>query len=88
MTPAEVLALSDERDAQLAARLRAWHDGYRAAVTAAYEAGFLDGRAEVKSAQHAIARAVELTLTRWDGLRADYGKPRPGDFPGRDGDAP
>lgn len=35
---------------------------------------------------HGIATApsyAELEVRRWDGRREDFGKPRPGDFPGR-----
>jgi hypothetical protein len=85
---AALLALSDERDTQLALRLAAWRDGYRAAAAqfAAYEsAGFLRAVASFKAFQQREVTDLRQHLVTWDGLRTRFGNPRPGDFPGRGG---
>ena len=78
-----LLALSDERDLHLKLRLAAWRDGHRAGYADGYDRGYADGAGARKHAQHALVDAVALNLRRWDGLRRDFGKPRPGDRPGR-----
>lgn len=84
MTPAAVLlALSDERDVWMARVLAAGRDGYERGRRDGYDSGYADGVEARKHAQHQFADALALHLRRWDGLRADFGKPRPGDFPGR-----
>ncbi|MGH3220227.1 MAG: hypothetical protein ACRDPY_16245 [Streptosporangiaceae bacterium] len=86
---AGLLDLSDERDLWLRRVLAAWREGYAAAAArldAEYEHGFTDGVLAVKRAQHGIVRDLRQHLRTWDGRRADFGKPRPGDYPGR-GDA-
>jgi hypothetical protein len=89
---AGLLALSDERDVQLALRLAAWRDGYRAGHAAGYDRGFERG-ARLLEAEWPVAVAsvtacgpslAELERLRWgpDG-RGHFGDPRPGDYPGR-----
>lgn len=80
---AALLALSDERDLWLSRVLRSWRDGYRAGHRDGYDAGYVDGIEARKHAQHLFADALAVHLARWDGLQRDFGKPRPGDFPGR-----
>jgi hypothetical protein len=87
---AYILAGSDRADLELAARLEAWRDGWRArgiAQDGAWEAGYAAGILAFKAAQHGIVKALRLELARWDGPRADFGKPRPGDYPGKAGAA-
>jgi hypothetical protein len=79
----EVLALSGERDLWLRRVLDASREGYRRGYSDGYDRGYADGAAARKHAQHALADAVALNLRRWDGLRRDFGKPRPGDYHGR-----
>jgi hypothetical protein len=76
------LRLSDERDLQLRLRLDAWRDGYQAGHQAGYDAGYLDGIAARKHAQHLLVDVIGAHLARWDGLRRDFGKPRPGEYQG------
>lgn len=97
---ADLLALSDERDVQLALRRRAYMEGWKAG----HMAGIGDGRqaeaAERDRAWNAIARPIarggaahaELERRRWtvrgeQRTRETYGDPAPGDFMGRDGTA-
>lgn len=88
------IALSDERDAALAARAAARAEGYRAGLAAAesaYEAGYAACAADVKAAQHAIYRplaaAAEAERGRWRvrgeaRTRATFGAPHPADYRG------
>lgn len=83
---AALLALSDERDRQIALRLQAWRDGYAAAVAhlgEQYEVGWVNGLLARKRIQHAIVEAAKLEMVRWGGLRARFGDPRPGDYEGQ-----
>ena len=75
--------LSAERDLWLDRVYASWRDGYRAGRGDGYDRGYADGAAARKHAQHQLADAVDLNLRRWDGLRRDFGKPRPGDYHGR-----
>lgn len=61
----ELLERSDERDTALALRLDAWRDGYTTAATDAYDAGYADGVASLKRAQHDAVRLTELDRDRW-----------------------
>ncbi len=79
---AEVLALSDERDTWLERVYASWRAGYRAGRGDGYDRGYVDGVEARKRAEHALVDAVTLHLARWDGLRRDFGKPRPGDYTG------
>lgn len=63
-----------------------WREGFtagRASRASDYEAGFNDAILAIKAAQHGVVRDIRQHLVTWDGLRTDFGKPRPGDFPGR-----
>lgn len=81
------IELSDERDLQLSLRLAAWREGYQAGRRDGYDRGYLDGFAVAvtgyKRAQLDAVRDLDLHLRRWDGLRRDFGRPRDGDFQGR-----
>jgi hypothetical protein len=76
------LRLSDERDLHLRLRLDAWRDGYRIGHERGYDCGYLDGIAARKHAQHLLVDLIGRHLARWDGLRRDFGKPRPGEYTG------
>ena len=80
---AYVLADSDRADRELALRLEAWRDGWRAAcqhLGDRYEEGFADGLLYRKQLEHATVAELRGELARWDGRREDFGKPRPGDI--------
>jgi hypothetical protein len=77
-----VLALSDERDAQLRLRLRAWREGRRAGYDAGWRDGFVAAVDGYKAAQQKAVRDLDLYLRRWGGPRGDFARPRPGDYPG------
>jgi len=82
----DFLALSDERDqwsAWLRAAEAAAYERGRASVEGEYERGFTDGVLTVKAAQHGIVTDLRQHLITWNGLREDFGKPRPGDYPGK-----
>lgn len=84
MTPAAAIEAAEM--AELEARYR--DQVAREAADAAYERGRADGyvqaAADMKAVQHGIVRDAELETRRWgpEGREA-FGKPRPGDFPGR-----
>ena len=91
MTPAELLALSDERD--LARRLRHgfWAEGYRAGRERGWREGYEQARAEQEADWHEIASPVarggpshaELERRRYGpGGRKHFADPRPGDYLG------
>jgi hypothetical protein len=77
-----LLALSDERDLQLRLRLDAWRDGYRAGHEAGRRDGFVAAVDGYKAAQQKAVRDLDAYLTRWDGPRGDFARPRPGDYTG------
>jgi hypothetical protein len=94
MTPAEILALSDER--ALARRIRHgyWAEGYRAGRARGWREGYEQARAELEAAWRQLADRIvrrannptfaELELRRWGpGGRERFGDPRRGDYPGR-----
>jgi len=62
--------------------LDADRDGYRRGERTGYDRGYIDGIEARKHAQHLVADVIGAHLARWDGLRADFGKPRPGDYTG------
>jgi hypothetical protein len=78
------LQLSDERDAWLARVYSTWREAYALGRSDGYDCGYADGVAARKHAEHALVDMISLHLRRWDGLRADFGLPRPGDFTGRE----
>src|SRR5258708_7315375 len=83
---AEWLDLSDERASWLQRVLDAERDGFArgaASRDGEYERGFGDGILAYKVAQHDLHRLIQSEMIRWGGWREDFGKPRPGDFPGR-----
>jgi hypothetical protein len=84
---AELLELSDLLDGQLRMRLAAFREGYELGGEAGYQAGYVDGILARKHAQHQLVEDLAVYLRRWDGRREDFGKPRPGDYPGRGGAA-
>jgi hypothetical protein len=63
---AQLLALSDERDRQLAARLAACRQGYAAGAAGQFSAGYAAAIADVKAADHAIVGAIRR-----------FGRPQP-----------
>jgi hypothetical protein len=77
-----VLALSDERDLWLARVYRTWREAYALGRRAGYDRGYLDGAAARKHEQHLLVDVIGTHLARWDGLRRDFGNPRPGDYTG------
>lgn len=77
-----LLALSDERDQWERWVLAAAREAYRAGRRAGYERGYVDGVEARKHAQHMLVDLIGTHLARWDGLRRDFGKPRPGDYAG------
>ena len=83
---AVLLALSDERDAHLAARLAAWREGFaagQAAHAGDYPAGYVDGALARKHAQHDAVEYARVLAARWGpGGRDHFAGPRPGDYPG------
>jgi hypothetical protein len=86
MIPDEMLEVSAERDRQLALRLNAWRDGYRAALGQIAEAearGYARAVAEFKAAHHGVIADIQLEHRRWDGPREHFGKARPTDYPGK-----
>jgi hypothetical protein len=81
-----LLHLSGERELWHAHALAMWRDGWRACEIVhgdVYERGFAEGVLAYKRAQHDAHRLVELEMARWGGWREDFGRARPGDFPGR-----
>jgi hypothetical protein len=93
------LALSAERDLQLALRLASWREGYRLGREDGWRAGYETARAELDAAWHAVAARVargasdptyaELERRRWTvhgepRTRETFGLPHPADRrPGR-----
>jgi hypothetical protein len=89
---AELLALSDERDAWQRRVLGAWRDGYQAGHAAGYERGYHRGARLLEAEWPVVVASVtacgpsfaELERRRWGpGGRERFGDPRPGDYPGR-----
>jgi hypothetical protein len=76
------LRLSDERDLHLRLRLDTWREAYQLGRRDGYDRGYVDGIEARKHAQHLLVDIIGVHLLRWDGLRADFGKPRPGDYLG------
>jgi hypothetical protein len=72
-----LLALSDERDAQLALRLAAWRDGYAAALDDAVTASL----ARIWPPPGHVTEADKRRYPPHG--RGRFGDPRPGDYPGR-----
>lgn len=84
---AALLELSDERDRWQVRLLQAWREGFIFGAKSRsddYERGFHDGVMASKRTQQAVIEDVRVQLARWGGLRKDFGKPRPGDYPGGD----
>jgi hypothetical protein len=93
MTPAELLALSDERDAQLALRHADRREGYRLGDEAGYRRGYEQAAADLEAGWHEMASRVargdsrshaELEAERWKvhgepRTRDTYGLPHPAD---------
>lgn len=83
---AYILADSARADRELAARLAAWSDGWRACETRnddQYQAGYIDGLLDRKHAQHDMVAQLRLDQARWGpGGRGRFADPRPGDYPG------
>jgi hypothetical protein len=93
MTPAGVLALSDERDLWRALMDDHWREGYRLGWEHGWRAGHQAADAEQAASWREVAGpiargglAADLQQRRWGpGGREHFGDPRPGDFAGRDG---
>lgn len=81
-------ATGDQGQADLAA----FRDAYRLGFEAGWEVGRMQLDHELTEQDrrrteyiHGLSRLpsyAELERKRWDGRREDFGKPRPGDFPG------
>lgn len=85
LTCAELLDLSAERDLQERRACAMWREGYAAGLAARaddYSHGYADGVAARKHARHLLVDVIGTHLARWDGLRRDFGKPRPGEYAG------
>lgn len=82
---AAILARSDENDRWQARLLAAWSEGYRSAETDHehdYGKGHTAGWMAYKRAIHGTVDDVRQHCATWDGLRANFGQPRPGDYTG------
>jgi hypothetical protein len=97
MRPAELLAVSDERDLQLRLRLADRAEGYALGYAVGYDAGRLDEARDLEAAYHEMASRVarggpsyaELERRRWTvhgepRTRETFAQPHPADRP-RDG---
>jgi len=97
---AALIGESDDRAAQLAAQARAWREGYEQGFLAGVEVGrgaALEEEAAqrreaaglVREATTGPSRAAILrqrwTLRGEQRTRETFGRPHPGDYPGRDG---
>ncbi len=87
-----LLELSDLLDGQLRQRLAAYREGYQHGREEGYDAGYDDGIAERKRAQQDIVEALRVHARRWElrgepRARETFGRPHPGDYPGRKGAA-
>jgi hypothetical protein len=91
LTEEQLLALSDERDRELQARLDAERAGFDRGRGAGHDEGRLEAEQAEQAAWHAVAEPVarggpshaELEELRWGpGGREHFGDPRPGDFRG------
>ena len=91
---ADLIDRSDHLDALLRLRLAAYREGFAAGEAAHaddFERGFTEGVMALKHTQHDAARLVQVESQRWQvrgerRARQTFGRPHPGDFPGR-GDA-
>lgn len=62
---ADLLALSDERDAQLELRHRAYREGYMDGSRDQWSAGYAAAVGDVKAAQHGIVGALWQERNPW-----------------------
>ncbi len=93
---AEVLAVGERRELNLELRLQAWREGWLAGHEVGYRGGYAQAEKDMARRWREIARPVarggpsfaELERRRWGpGGREHFADPRPGDYPGRGGDA-
>lgn len=87
-----LIELSDLLDDQLAERLKAYRVGYEHGRGVGYDQGYDDGIAERKRVQQDLVEALKVHGRRWvlrgePRARETFGKPHPGDYPGRKGAA-
>ena len=89
---ADLLALSDERDAQLGLRKRAYRDGYTEGARGQWSAGYAAAMTDMKRVQLGLVAALDrlgdLERKRWVvrgevRSRETFGRPHPDDFQGR-----
>lgn len=90
VTAVELLADSATRERAIADAM--WSAGYAAGLDAGQEVGYDRAEARMAEAWRPVAESVrrlgrglsrdELELRRWDGLREEFGRPRPGDYTG------
>ncbi|WP_431916322.1 hypothetical protein [Nonomuraea jabiensis] len=79
-------------DGQHRRERQAYDQGYRDGHRSGWEIGYARAHEELAASWRKLAAAVrghaerpahaELEAVRWDGRREDFGKPRPGDYPG------
>lgn len=65
MNAAAVLDLSDERDAELELRHRAYQEGHMEGSRAQWDEGYAAAVADMKRAQHDTVTELQLDLRRW-----------------------
>jgi hypothetical protein len=66
----QLLALSDERDKSLAARLAAWREGYATGAEERFAARYAAAIADVKLTERELVAAVRLGFELWNAARA------------------
>jgi hypothetical protein len=95
-TPEDLIRVAADLLDRIATRAETDEAAFREAYRLGFESGVLVGRRQLDEelsaadrhrAAHVTEIAVrpahtELEHIRWDGPRADFGRPRPGDFPG------
>jgi hypothetical protein len=84
--------LADQAERERVAFELGWSGGFTGGFQAGHDVGYERAHAEIAMDWAHMAAAVrgysrtpshaELELRRWGGRRQDFGKPRPGDFPG------
>ncbi|MGW0071582.1 hypothetical protein ACWDUI_29425 [Streptosporangium sandarakinum] len=89
----QLRALLADLDGQAREVAGAYRDGYRDGYATGYDLGRAHAEQEMAEQWRQLAAMVrahgrtrahaEQERVRWGGCRKDFGKPRPGDFPGR-----
>jgi hypothetical protein len=95
-TPEDLIRVAADLLDRIATRAETDEAAFREAYRLGFESGVIVGRRQLdeelsEADRHRAAHVSELALLpahtelehlRWDGPRADFGRPRPGDFPG------